>query len=628
MRFKVVIVALLSALMVQAGPALKRWRTVTMDDGTQQQVMLVGDEHRHYYVNKNSEVVKRQGDVFVKMNAENTLLSKDEAKSMMAKKMVLSSESMAKASAPARKVSRASYTGKKKGLIILVEFQDVKFTVDNANSVYQAIANEEGYQSNYGTTGSVHDYFKDQSYGVFDLEFDVIGPITLDNDYSYYGKNYTATYNNKEYDLDDLKVGQMVVEACKAVDSQVNFKDYDWDGDGEVDQVFVLYAGQGEASGGDEETVWPHESSLQACALYETLDSISNATKNTSTGSSSGRGGFGGFGGRGSSTLNENAIYSYFLNQFTLKLDGVSIDTYACSNELYKEGRRSYLMGIGTICHEFAHCLGFPDTYDTGDGSNFGMGYWDLMDGGSYNGPYGLGWNPAGFTSYERNFAGWLDYETLTDNEKVEAMPAISDEAIAYKITNPGNENEYFLIENRKQEGWDKYVPASGMLIIHVDYDKDIWDNNEVNASGSANAHQHMTILHADNSDKIREYVNEVIDDEKRDVFPYLKNDSVTDLSTPAFTLYNENTDGTFLLHARLMNITKNSDGTISFKYNPETEESEDETMDIKSVTGTADDPVVSIYDLKGIRVESAQLATGIYILRYQSGKVRKISIK
>ena len=67
---------------------------------------------------------------------------------------------------------------------------------------------------------------------------------------------------------DDMHPATMVIEALKLADSQVNYADYDWDGDGEVEQVYVVYAGQGEADGGAANTIWPHEWKLLSSANY------------------------------------------------------------------------------------------------------------------------------------------------------------------------------------------------------------------------------------------------------------------------------------------------------------------------------------------------------------------------
>ena len=175
------------------------------------------------------------------------------------------------------------------------------------------------------------DYYHDQSYGKFNLVFDVVGPVNLDKSFVYYGRNFGE---------DDLNAPEMIIECCQAVDDEVDFSEYDWDGDGVVEEVFVLYAGYGEATSGGANTIWPHMWSLSDASNYN------------------------------------NNVPKEFI------LDGVFIDIYACSNELYSYAGTTE-MGLGVICHEFSHCLGFPDLYDTSYGGNFGMDDWDILDGGS-----------------------------------------------------------------------------------------------------------------------------------------------------------------------------------------------------------------------------------------------------
>ena len=615
-RISMILLLMTAVLSMTAIPALKRWRTVTMSDGSQQKVMLVGDEHHHYYVNADGQRVVESNNVFRLATTTDSPRTAKAATQAFSLRHAATMKRLAARKGMKRAAASASYTGSKKGLIILVQFPDKKFSMKDPKATYDAIANETGYESEMGTTGSVHDYFNDQSYGKFNLTFDVVGPITLSQSYKYFGENYTATYGGQKYDLSDLHVGRMIREACLAAENSVDFTQYDWNGDGEADQVYVLYAGQGEASGGSSSTVWPHEYTLSDMALMETIDSIYTAQN---AGSRRGRG-----------SVDEEAIYNYFRNYFNISCDGITIDTYACSNEAYVDGYTTYLMGIGTICHEFSHCLGFPDTYDTQNDTNYGMGYWDLMSGGSYNGPYGLGWKPAGYTAWERNEAGWLSYATLNDGDSIMAMPAITDNATAFKIVNPAHTDEYYLLENRQQQGWDEYIPASGLLVTHVDYDKAIWDNNIVNSVTTVdtvtNTHQRMTIVPADNSLKLRTYANEVIASETNDIYPYMNgttvvNDSISDYSSPSDTLYNANTDGTKLLHFLIRSIRSNDDGTVSFAYNPQP------TTAISDITTADAATPAAIYDLEGRR-HSATLSPGVYIVVEGNGAKKKIIVK
>ena len=398
----------------------------------------------------------------------------------------------------------SSYTGTKRGIVILVNFSDRSMVLSNPQTTFDAQFNTEGYTQN-NHIGSVHDYFYDQSYGEFDLQFDVVGPYTLSNTLAYYGTNDTWG--------DDQYVGQMIGEACLLADDDVDFSQYDWDGDGTVDQVFIIYAGYGENAGASSTTVWPCEWDL-ASSDYGS----------------------------------------------TLTLDGVIVNTFACCCELAGTSG-STINGIGIACHEFSHCLGLPDLYDTSGGSNFGMSTWSIMDSGTYNGPSGNGEVPCAYTGYERMYAGWLTPVTLSGATVVSDMKPITagDPADVYILYNDNCADEYYILENHQQVSWDAYAYGHGMLVIHVDYDEDRWQANTVNNTAS---HQRCTIIPADN--KL------VVSTSSLAADPYpgtSANTSLTDDSTPAATLYNANSNGTYYLSKPITDITE-SDGNISFALN------------------------------------------------------------
>lgn len=293
----------------------------------------------------------------------------------------------------------------------------------------------------------------------------------------------------------------------------MNFADYDWDGDGEVDQVFALYAGMGEASGGSEDTIWPHKWTLS------------------------------------------DSDYGSKLN-----LDNVDINTYACSCEMTLDDRDNYketVDGIGTICHEFSHCLGYPDMYDTSQygASNFGMDRWDLMDYGSYNDG---GFTPSGYTAYEKWVAGWITPVELTEDTEVTALKPTSEGGEAYIIYNSGNKDEFIILENRRQTGWDAAQFASGLMAMHVDYDEKVWYENTVNNDSER---QRCTIFHADNS------ATTDTTDIMGDLYPYGGNDCLNSISMPKPLWYSKNADGRKSLGMSVTDIKKDTDGTISFRF-------------------------------------------------------------
>ena len=485
----------LGCMTVNAVPAKSGVkRTVTLADGTKVELTLRGDEFYSFYQGNDGFAYRQKNNQFERFSLEE---ASKEWKSRMTR---ANKERKSKTRGVGES---ATYIGKKKGLVILMQFKDLDFVTENVLDVYKDFFNKENYTDN-GMTGSVKDYFKAQSYNQFELDFDVVGPFTSRDSMAYYGKHYTDKDGNEH---NDSHPQTLAYEACLQADSLVNFADYDWDGDGEVDQVFVIYAGYAEAQGAAPETIWPHEWGLAS----------------------------GGY---------SNVMF-----------DGVKVDTYACAAELcYAEGAN--LDGIGTACHEFSHCLGLPDMYDTDYSGGYGMSYWDVMHAGSY---LNDAKTPAGYTSYERMFSGWLTPTELNgDMTQISNMKALVDSPEAYILYNEGNKNEYYLLENRQNKGFDGALYGHGLLVLHVDYDKNTWLYNAVNDDPN---HQRCTIIPADNNFNER-YFNEIAGD----AFPGpTKNTTLNNYSTPAATLFNANVDGRKLMSKAIDHITESEDGLISF---------------------------------------------------------------
>lgn len=520
MKFKLYLTACLLVLglsCAHAVPAKKGVkRTIKLADGTSVVAELKGDEFASYWQAGDGkcyvqDVDSRTFKITDKAQVVNRGLAKrQKANDARIKRFAKRGQK--------REITGAfsHFTGIKKGLIILVNFKDVKFGRTHTRTMFDNIANKKGFTNSLGFKGCVKDYFLAQSNGQFELDFDVVGPYTLSQNMAYYGAH------GKDGQV-DVKPGHMVLEACQMADKDVNYADYDWDGDGEVDQVFVIYAGFGEADGGSDDTIWPHESQLS----------------------------------------------SWVGKPYATK-DGVSVNTYACGNEnTYDMLGRSRINGIGTICHEFSHCLGYPDLYDTGKGGNFGMGSFDLMDAGSYNGE---SFCPPNYSAYEKWFAGWITPIVLDKPASVKGMQAQDVKyGQAFVVYNDNNKNEYYLIENRQQSVgiWDKQLPASGMMITHVDYDENIWAWNNVNTIVNYsnlqgpeyayldNDHQRLTIFHADNEEGAS------TKSQAGDLYPFNGNNSLTDTSSPAATIY----QGGSTMGKPITNITQNEDGSIDFDF-------------------------------------------------------------
>ena len=519
------------ALTMSAVPAKRERCTLVLADGRSVVATAMGDELVHYYLTDDGKYLQCSGDGVAHFVEPNALQKRWQTK--VAKRQNF----RAKKLASRQKKSQGSMTGSKRGLVILVQFPQTPFYYTNAD--FQRLFNEEGYTDDINF-GSVHDYFLDASYGQFDFSFDVVGPITMSNPLSYYGKN-----NNNG---DDSYPATMVAEAVQQIDPEVDFSQYDWDRDGVVEQIFVVHSGYDEAQNTRATSyIWSH-----AWTLTEALEEGD---------------------GEGPITV-----------------DGVVVDSYATSAELGGRTGTTTLSGIGTACHEFSHCFGLPDFYDT-VGNSFGMDKWSLMDYGCYNGDGGI---PVGFTSYERWFCGWLEPTELHNPLEVTDMPALTSEPIAYILRNSGKSDEYYLLENRQPESWDGEIAAHGLLVLHVDYDETAWTENTVN---TVRNHQRMTIVPADNI----LYSFSL----SGDTWPGTTGKTeLSDYSTPTWGLFNENTDGQKLMNHSITEIAESEDGLISFIF-------DDEELGIRDVNANHN-VNKAIYNLSGQRLCKPQKGINI----------------
>ena len=303
-----------------------------------------------------------------------------------------------------------TYSGDKRQLVVLVSFRDLDFESENPQPLWEQIFNQENFSvSPY--RGSVHDYFYDQSYGKFNLHFD-LHTIKVDKEHAIY-------HSTRE---DDANAALLLLALADSLKNIVtDWAPYDWDEDGYIDQVLVLFAGYGQNDGGNSNTIWAHQASLT----------------------------------------------SYEYDPVTVSNNGkdYKIDHYGFFPE---KGKTS--ASFGTLCHEFGHCMGLPDFY-YGNNTSI-VKEWDIMDYGNYN---EKGYCPPCYSAHERMLLGWLDIKELTEPVSITDMPALNDEPVAYLIRNDNYENEYYILENRQKQGWDMSLPGNGLIIFHIDYDEDIW---------------------------------------------------------------------------------------------------------------------------------------------------------
>ena len=338
---------------------------------------------------------------------------------------------------------RATDYNKFKGLIILVEFNDKSFSRDDFHEIITDMVNKEGYEGydlnkakKQKYTGSVRDYFSDNSGGKFQPQFDIVGPYKVD--YSQYDCGIED--NNNKCNL----ILRAAIDSADVVGG-VNFKDYDGDNDGYVDLVFFVLAGNGaNYMGNDDRLWWPHRS----------------------------------------------IIWPRF------KKDGVSLNDYASSVELYGYTSQSSTVkidGIGTICHEFSHVLGLPDFYDAdyekSEGESVHPGIWSVMAGGSYE---NYSRTPVGYSLYERYSVGFCDLPEVINAEGSYTLDPLYSSFKGYRIDSPVND-EFFLFENRQKTAfkWDAYLPGSGMLVHRVEKPgSSAWNQNRVNVNPNHNLYE------------------------------------------------------------------------------------------------------------------------------------------
>lgn len=573
--------------------------TITQSDGSQLTIRLHGDEHFSWYSTADDVLLVQVGSNYyvAQVEEDGTLkatpqLAHNAGERGTVEEQVINNQNKekflnllyAEPQALAKPIGTVTpayfpHTGSPKALVILVEFQDVKFKTSDPVATFTHYlkgadgeaapkANNAYVTKGMVNYGSVSQYFNDMSQGKFTPQFDIVGPVTVSNNSAYYGGNFGNST--------DTNFAKMIAEACKNVSNTVNFADYDQNNDGYVDLVYIIYAGYSESfSGNSSDCLWPKSGT--------------------------------------------NKFYEPGTNNL-LMLDGKQICRYGINNELnatpsdWIDGK-PLLNGIGLFCHEFSHTMGLPDLYPTVETSrvdNQNPEYWDLMDGGEYT--YN-GYFPTPYSPWEMDVMGWTTPIELGDEAKQVSLNSYASDRTAYKIN--GENNEYLLIQNIQTDGWWGGITKAfktGMLVWRIDYPYDVVSlgnrlNNEI---GKPN----VMIVPADGY-VISEY-NVTDDDEskakykaslKADPFPGANN-------VPELLSVKLNKS---ILEKPFYNI-KETNGVITFDY-------------LKDYATGIDSPVIQqnqekdtrIFTLDGryLGTDVSQLTKGVYII----GK-KKVIIK
>lgn len=446
-------------------------------------------------------------------------------------------------------------------MVVLVSFVDCDFQVDDPRGFYHRLFNEEGFVQRKGA-GSVSDYFRHQSNGQLNLEFDVYGPMKV---------SLSAAYGNG---VDTNWGGSAFYESLQLLSAQepaIDYSPYDWDGDGYIEQIVFVYAGYAGNQAGLTAHIWPNTDEMR---------------------------------------------------EFHFP-DGHSAYKYSASGELWSNNTSC---GVGTICHEYSHCLGLPDLYPTSIRVTYAsvLDEWDLMDSGNLS---NLGSCPPNYSAVEKMLLGWLEPVALTKDTVITNLKPVAEGGEAFIIHH--TDNEYYLLENRQWEGWDAALPGRGLLVWHVNYKKSNWSVNSVNnTEGRPDCHL-MTADNLNYSEWRELYFSRGGGSRYRDAanrmnscimssaaYPWTTdstsfvNNSLTDTSIPASVMYNNNAQGSNLLSKPITDICQNADGMISFTFH-----ASNSSSGIVNLETSKNDQNV-IYDLQGNRMSNAsQLRPGIYIV-------------
>ncbi len=461
-------------------------------------------------------------------------------------------------------------------LVILFEFKgdSTYFKEEDPKAQYESLLNTTGFVHRKGV-GCMADYFRVQSNGLFNVQFDIFGP------YQVSGKSQpfdNPSENSKNYGRESM------IEATKmflAEEPQTDFSQYDWNNDGYVNQVIYIYAG---VTGNQSSPlcyghIWPNTSSFSSVTTP----------------------------------------------------DGKLISNYTASAELWSN---STSCGIGTICHEYTHSLGLPDIYPTGSSSSLPFSVcdeWDLMDGGNFT---NYGSCPPNYTALEKHLLGWLDYNELTEPTTIEDMKPLSEGGKAYVVKH--TDNEYLLLENRQQRDWDKGTPGQGLVVYHVNYKAGKWSANTVNNTLNQ---PNFALVHADGLDydawtsllyqwgKKSNYQNASFMNSwylSSSPYPYVvdslgvQNDSLTNNSVPSTKMYNNNSDGEELLSKPITNIRMSADGLVSFDFMGGT------VTPVTAIRQHSDQQTTTCFDLNGLPCKEPR-KHGLYMERKADGTVRKV---
>ncbi len=414
---------LLTVTAIIAVPAPRTYFDYTQPDGSIINIRQFGDEWIHWSETKDGYTLldKNGWKMYAILNDSGDLVQSNQKASpignrqsdetrfinQIPKHLKFSSRQIESYRESSRNIRLGSFPaiGNANVLVIPAQFSDQSMSY--STSSFNNIMNNP---SNY--TGCFKSYYEEVSYNNFSPTGTVCQPVTVSGTHDSYGQQ--AQWRT------------FASQAIQAANPYVNFADYDNDGNGIVEGVIIIHAGQGQETSGDSNDIWSHQSNLST----------------------------------------------------SISADGVTITSYAVVGESGSWGMQA---GVGVSAHEFGHLLGLPDYYNTASGDDVDcVGDWDLMSSGSWN---NNSYNPAHHNPWSKYYLGWMTREILELPGNYTLSNSNSND-VAYAIETPGN-NEWFFLENRQQLGYNSSIPGHGLLVYHVDesYILSHLSSNDVNNS-------------------------------------------------------------------------------------------------------------------------------------------------
>ena len=437
-----ILVFLCAGTLLFAGPADPSEQQYRQPDGSVVRYFVHGDEYLSWMTDLDGNVIEFGEDGFIHAASMPSWTDRETAATRRA------------AAVSPRVGGSKGLTGNRKFCVILVEFADIKFT--KTKDDFDKFFNGTGSAS--GSTGSVREYWEDQSDGKLHASFDIYGPYTMDSNAAYYPTNWGSSYRES-----------IVVNVFrnKGGEEDIDFSKYK-NGKTNVESIIMIFAGYSAASIGRNKTIWPAQGNL-----------------------------------------------SYYSDDG----GGVNVVSYCCGPEL-QGSSGSNLAGIGHICHELGHCFGLPDIYDTDRDSHSSTAkaptyHYSLMDYGSYT---NSSKTPPPLSIMEKYLCGWVSNLTSGSNGEIATVTSSGAQTL-YEIGQGSNpralridadgDDEFFLCEfrsiNSSVNKWGAKLPKGGMIVYHVDMGSDNWTSSTVNNDPS---HPCFYLVNASDPDSIPLYSN------------------------------------------------------------------------------------------------------------------------